>query len=95
VTAVKTNCLTAPAESVVTDEEGKSFIALVKGEEAAQTPVTVGLRENGWVEIEGADLKEGDSAVTVGAYGFPEKAKIRIANSTASEAASTNSTTAK
>ena len=91
VTAVKTNCLAAPAEGVITDEEGKSFIVLVKGEEAAQVPVTVGLRENGWVEIEGADLKEGDSVVTVGAYGFPEKAKIRIANAAASEAASTNS----
>jgi membrane fusion protein (multidrug efflux system) len=95
VTAVKTNCLVAPAEGVITDEEGKSFIVLVKGEEAAHVPVTVGLRENGWAEIEGADLKEGDSVVTIGAYGFPDKAKIRIANATASEAATTNSATEK
>jgi RND family efflux transporter MFP subunit len=91
VTEAKTNCLAAPAESVVTDEEGKSFIVLIKGENAAQVPVKAGLRENGWVEIEGADLKEGDSVATVGAYGFPEKAKIRIANAAATEAASTNS----
>ena len=65
---------------MVTDEEGKSFVVLVKGEEAAQVPVTTGLRENGWVEIEGEDLKDGATVVTVGAYGFPDKAKIRIAS---------------
>ncbi len=51
VTAVHTNCLAAPSESVVTDESGKSVIALVNGDEAAQTPVQTGLRENGWVEV--------------------------------------------
>ena len=81
VTAVHTNCLAAPDESVVTDESGHSVIALVKGDEAAQTPVQTGLRENGWVEIEGAGLKEGDSVVTVGAYGLPEKTKIQVVES--------------
>jgi len=76
---------------VVTSEDGKSFVVLVKGDEAAQVPITVGLREDGWVEIEGADLKEGAAVVTVGAYGFPEKAKIRNSNSEAGEAATTNS----
>jgi membrane fusion protein (multidrug efflux system) len=33
VTAVHTNCLAAPAESVVTDDSGQSVIALVKGDE--------------------------------------------------------------
>jgi multidrug efflux pump subunit AcrA (membrane-fusion protein) len=80
VTAVHTNRLAAPGESVVTDENGKSVIALVKGDEAAQTPVQAGLRENGWVEVEGTGLKEGDSVVTVGAYGLPEKTKIRVVN---------------
>ena len=90
ITAVHTNCLAAPAESVITDDDGKSVIALVKGEQATQVPVTIGLRENGWVEIEGADLKEGDSVVTVGAYGLPKETKIRTANSPADEATSTN-----
>lgn len=95
VTATHTNCLAAPTGSVITGEDGKSFVVLVKGEEAAQVPVTIGLRENGWVEIEGADLKEGSAVVTVGAYGFPEKAKIRIANAAANEAASTNASTSE
>jgi multidrug efflux pump subunit AcrA (membrane-fusion protein) len=91
VTAVRTNCLAAPAESVITDEEGKSFIVLVNGEAASRVPVTAGLREDGWVEIEGKDLKPGAAVVTVGAYGFPDKAKIRIANAAESEPEPTNS----
>jgi membrane fusion protein, multidrug efflux system len=87
VTAARTNCLAAPAESVVTDQDGKTFIVVVKGEEAARTPVKIGLRENGWVEIEGADLKEGTPVATVGAYGFPEKAKIHLANTPEEEEA--------
>ncbi len=59
VTAVHTNCLAAPSESVVTDESGKSVIALVNGDEAVRTPVTSGLREGGWVEVSGTGLKEG------------------------------------
>jgi membrane fusion protein (multidrug efflux system) len=95
VTAVHTNCLAAPEASVVTGDDGKSVIALVKGDEAAQTPVATGFRENDWVEIEGSGLKEGDSIVTVGAYGFPEKAKIRAENSSTNEVTSTNSAAAQ
>jgi multidrug efflux pump subunit AcrA (membrane-fusion protein) len=80
VTAVHTDCLAAPGESVVTGENGHSVIALVNGDEARQMPVQTGLREDGWVEIEGTGLKEGDSVVTVGAYGLPEKTKIRAVN---------------
>jgi membrane fusion protein (multidrug efflux system) len=80
VTAIHTNSLVAPIESVVTDESGHSVIALVKGDEAAQTPVQTDLRENGWVEIAGTGLKPGDSVVTIGAYGLPEKTKIRVVN---------------
>jgi multidrug efflux pump subunit AcrA (membrane-fusion protein) len=85
VTAVQTNCLAAPVESVVTDESGKSVVALVKGGEAARTPVQTGLRENGWIEIEAPGLKAGDTVVTVGAYGLPEKTKIRIQDSLSDE----------
>jgi membrane fusion protein (multidrug efflux system) len=78
VPAVHTNCLAAPATGVVTDESGKSVIALVKGDTAMQKPVQTGLRENGWVEIEAPELKAGDVVVTVGAYGLPEKTKISV-----------------
>jgi len=95
VTAVHTNCLVAPSESVVTGESGKSVIVLVKGDEAAQTTVQAGLRENGWVEIAGPELKAGDVVVTVGAYGLPEKTKISVQNSLGDETSSTNSPSAK
>ncbi len=91
VTATRTNSLAAPEESVVTGEDGKSFIVAAKGDEAARVLVTAGVRENGWVEIEGEGLKEGDSIVTTGAYGFPDKAKIRNQNSPANGESSTNS----
>jgi multidrug efflux pump subunit AcrA (membrane-fusion protein) len=91
VTETQTNSLAAPEESVVTGDEGKSFVVVIKGDEGAQAPVTAGVRENGWVEIEGEGLKEGDSIATTGAYGFPEKAKIRNQNSPADEESSTNS----
>lgn len=95
VTETHTNCLAAPVESVVTGQDGKSAVALINGDEAAQAPVTTGLSENGWVEVAGADLKDGAPIVTVGAYGFPEKAKIRTENSESNEPASTNSAAAE
>jgi membrane fusion protein (multidrug efflux system) len=95
VTAVHTNCLAAPAESVVTDDGGKSVIALVKNGEAAQLPVRSGLRENGLVEVEAPELKAGDVVVTVGAYGLPEKTKIRVQNSPGDETSPTNLPDAK
>jgi membrane fusion protein, multidrug efflux system len=90
VTAVHTNCLAVPAESVVTDESGKSTISLVKNGEATQMPVQTGLRENGLVEVRAPELKAGDVVVTVGAYGLPEKTKVRVQNSSGGEN-STNS----
>ena len=94
VTAVHTNCLAVPVESVVTDDSGKSVIALVKNGEATQMSVQTGLRENGLVEVEAPELKAGDVVVTVGAYGLPEKTKIRVQNSSGDET-STNSPDAK
>jgi membrane fusion protein, multidrug efflux system len=91
VTAVHPECLAAPGESVVTDEDGHSVIAAVNGDEAVQTPVQTGLRENDWVEIEGAGLQAGGSVVTVGAYGLPGKTKIRVVNAPAEETPATNS----
>lgn len=77
-TAQHTDCLAAPAESVVTDAEGKSVVAVVTGDLAAQLSVTVGLREGGLVEVDSPSLKEGDTVVTTGAYGLPAKTKVRV-----------------
>jgi len=85
VTAVHTNVLAAPEAGVVTDINGQSVIAVVNGDEAMQTPVQTGFRENGLAEIAAPRLKAGDTIVTVGAYGLPDKTKIRVENSPGDE----------
>ncbi len=71
--------LAVPVESVVTDVEGRSVIAVVEGDNASQKPVKIGVRDGGLVEVEGDGLKEGDTVVTVGAYGLPKQTKVRVA----------------
>jgi membrane fusion protein (multidrug efflux system) len=78
VSETHTNCLAAPAQSVVTDDDGNSIIMLVNGSEADQTQVQAGLREDNWVEVVASGLKESDRVVTVGAYGLPDKTQIQI-----------------
>lgn len=90
VTAVHANCLAAPVESVVTDENGQSSISLINGDEATKMPVQIGFHENGWTEIEAAGLKPGDTVVTVGVYGLPDKTQIRVVNSSEDETSMTN-----
>ena len=70
--------LAVPLASVVTDVEGHSVIALVEGDQAAQKSVKAGVRDGGLVEVEGEGLKEGDTVVTVGAYGLPRQTKVRV-----------------
>ena len=70
--------LAVPLASVVTDVEGHSVIALVEGDKAAQKSVKAGVRDGGLVEVEGEGLKEGDTVVTVGAYGLPQQTKVRV-----------------
>ena len=70
--------LAVPIDSVVTDEGGHgAFIALVANNTAVKHPVTVGIKDNGLVEVEGADLREGTPIVATGAYGLPDKTRIR------------------
>jgi multidrug efflux pump subunit AcrA (membrane-fusion protein) len=95
VTAVHTGCLAAPEASVVTDESGQSTVARVNGDEATQTPVQTGFRENGWVEVEGSGLKAGDTVVTVGAYGLPGKTQIQVVKPSADETSVTNSSSSQ
>ena len=60
---------------------GNSVIALVNGDEATQTPVQAGLREDGWVEVEGTGLKEGDVRRDGGRLRVAGKNKNHVANS--------------
>ncbi|HEY3761615.1 MAG TPA: efflux RND transporter periplasmic adaptor subunit [Verrucomicrobiae bacterium] len=80
VTGTHTNCLAAPENSVVTDDSGQSTISLIKDDQAHQMPVQTGYHENGWVEIQGNGLAEGDTVATIGAYGLPDQTKVQIIN---------------
>jgi multidrug efflux pump subunit AcrA (membrane-fusion protein) len=79
VTGVRASCLAAPEESVVTDIDGRSVISLVNARQAVQAPVQTGYREKGWVQVSGTGLKAGDTVVTVGAYGLPDRTRIEVA----------------
>lgn len=70
--------LTVPIDAVVTDANGQgTFVAVVGDNTAVKRPVKVGIKDNGLAEIEGADLREGMSIVASGAYGLPDKTRIK------------------
>jgi membrane fusion protein, multidrug efflux system len=77
VTKELTDRLVVPRESVVKGDDGK-VIYLVEGDKAVQLPVKTGLRDGDVIEVEAEGLKEGDTIVTVGAYGLPKETKIKI-----------------
>jgi membrane fusion protein (multidrug efflux system) len=74
--------LTVPSASVYTDHNGRSTLSVVRGDMAAQQEVRVGLRDGDLVEVEGEDLAEGVTVVTVGAYALPPKTRVRIVGGT-------------
>lgn len=69
--------LAVPAEAVVTDPAGQTSVSVVSGDTATRVPVKAGLRDGPLVEIEGSGIQEGVTVVGAGAYGLPEKTKIR------------------
>ena len=76
------DCLAVPEASVVADSVGgeTGAIVLVEGDKAVRKPVKIGLREAGFVEVEGEGLEEGLVIVTEDAYAVPSETKIHIVN---------------
>jgi RND family efflux transporter MFP subunit len=78
VTEELTGRLAVPRESVVKTDDGQA-IYVVEGDKAVQMPVKTGVRDGNLIEVEAEGLKEGDTIVTVGAYGLPKETKVKIA----------------
>lgn len=79
VTEELTGRLVVPRDSVVKANDAE-VIYVVEGNKAVQMPVQTGLRDGGVIEVAAQGLKEGDTIVTVGAYGLPKETKIKITN---------------
>jgi len=80
ITEERRDCLTVPSRSIVKNESGEWVIYLVSGKQAIQQPVKVGFRDGDMVQVHSLILQPGDKVVTTGAYGLPEKTRIRILN---------------
>lgn len=78
VNAEHTDCLAAPLESIVTDDEGATVIAIVRDGIAVHQRVTTGLRQRGLVEIVADDVQPGMTVVTAGAYALPKETRVRV-----------------
>ena len=70
------DCLAVPEECVFRDKVGIDVIAVVENGKSSLENVTVGLRENGLLEISGKEIKGGEIVVSAGAYGLPEETKV-------------------
>jgi membrane fusion protein (multidrug efflux system) len=74
----KKDCLVVPEESLVTNLQGQTVIAVVENGKAFQRVVHTGLRQKGLVEIQAEGIHEGMQIVTMGAYGLLPETNIRI-----------------
>jgi membrane fusion protein, multidrug efflux system len=79
VTEELTDRLVVPRDSVVKADD-REVIYVVEGNKAVQMPVKTGLRDGNLIEVAAEGLKEGDTIVTVGAYGLPKETKVKITN---------------
>jgi RND family efflux transporter MFP subunit len=69
--------LTVPPQSIYKDQEGKSRVFKVDGENATAVEVELGIETPDIVEIL-SGVKEGDKIVLTGGYGLEDKAKVKV-----------------
>ena len=73
---IHANALVVPQEALVVEGD-ETFVFVAQGEKVEKRKVTVGIREEGHVEIiEG--LKDNERVVTTGAFGLGDGTKIKI-----------------
>ena len=76
VTDERPDTVVVPADALLT-EAGGYAVYVVRDEHAARVPVTVGLRDEGWVEILG-ELAMTDAVVTEGLFRLEPNTRVRV-----------------
>src|SRR5947207_335852 len=72
------DALIVPAEALVTDEEGKKSVMIIGSDGIAQKrEVETGVQTSNSVQIV-SGVKPGEQVVSTGAYGLPDKTKVKI-----------------
>lgn len=72
------NALVVPAESLITDEEGKKSVMVVGSDgKAHKREVETGIQTTDAVQIVNG-VKPGEQVVTAGAYGLPDNTKVKV-----------------
>ena len=71
------NAIVIPASAVLTNSEGKTSVMVVKmdGRAYAQN-IETGIREGSLIQVV-SGLKSGDTVIATGAYGLPDKTKVK------------------
>lgn len=71
------NAIVIPASAVLTDSDGKKSVMVVKADGRAYAQdIETGIREGSLIQIV-KGLKSGDTIVATGAYGLPDKTKVK------------------
>jgi len=72
------DALIVPAEALVTDEEGKKSVMVIGGDGVAnKREVETGVQTADSVQIV-SGVKPGEQVVSTGAYGLPDKTKVKV-----------------
>jgi len=72
------DAVTVPASAVLTGQDGATTVMVIGDDgRAHQTPVKVGVRQGEDIQIS-EGLKAGEKVVTAGAFGLPDKTKVKV-----------------
>jgi HlyD family secretion protein len=72
------DALVVPASAIITSGEGKSEVMVIGSDgRAVSREVQTGIRQGDEVQIQ-VGLNPGEQIVTVGAYGLPDKTKVKV-----------------
>jgi multidrug efflux pump subunit AcrA (membrane-fusion protein) len=79
IVAERTAVLQVPAAAVLDLGEGPVLYVVRDGKSVVLHP-EVATPHQGWMEVSGTDLKEGEPVIVEGGYNLPEKTPVKLAN---------------